>query len=475
MSTISFLWHDYETWGIDPRRDRASQFAAIRTNEDLEEIGEPINIYCKPADDFLPNPDAALITGITPQVAETKGIHEAYFYTQINDLFMQPGTCGVGYNTLRFDDEVTRTGFFKNFIDPYAREWQNGNSRWDIIDLVRMTHALRPEEIVWPEGENGLTSFRLELLTKANGISHEGAHDALSDVRATIALAKLIKEKKPKLYDFYFKLRNKLEAGRMINLQEQKMVLHISRMYPTETGCLSPIMPLMQHPVNSNEIIVYDLRKSPQALLQMTSAEMAENLYSKTADLPIGTERIGLKGVHLNKAPALAPLSTLTPEKAEQWQIDLKQAEQHRQTLLEDQDFKTRLLELYQSHGKSYPKGDAESAIYEGFINHHDRALCNQVLKKKPEQRVEWKPAFDDARLNTIYPRYLARNWPHLVDETQLQQWQGFCEARLIEGEFESTMTLAAYQERLEELANQDLSEKQQNIVKQLVLWITRQ
>lgn len=474
MSNISLLWHDYETWGVDPRRDRASQFAAIRTNEDLQEVGQPINIFCKPADDFLPHPDAALITGITPQMAEEKGLHEAAFFSQINESFIVPGTCGVGYNSIRFDDEVTRTGFFKNFIDPYAREWQNGNSRWDIIDLVRMTYALRPEGIEWPLGDNGLPSFRLELLTQANGITHVGAHDALSDVRATIAFAKLIKDKKPKLYDFYFKLRNKLEAGQMVNLQEQKTVLHVSGMYPTALGCISPVIPLLQHPVNRNEIIVYDLRKSPEALLKMSSAEMAANLYCKTADLPEGTERIGLKGVHVNKAPALAPMSTLTPEKAEQWQIDLKQIQEHKDMLLTNKDFTEQLLDFYQSHTKSFKKCDAESAIYEGFINKNDRALCNQIFKKRPEQRVEWMPTFDDARLNTIYPRYLARNWPHLLNSEQLQKWQSFCEARLIDGEYESTVTLAAYQDRLEELAHDDLSEKHQKIVKQLIQWVNR-
>ncbi|MEE9350710.1 MAG: exodeoxyribonuclease I, partial [Thiotrichaceae bacterium] len=285
-NSISFLWHDYETWGVDPRRDRAAQFAAIRTDENLNVMGEPINIYCKPNDDFLPNPDSALITGLTPQLVARKGLNESDFFTTINDLFLVPGTCGAGYNSIRFDDELTRTSFFRNFIDPYAREWQNGNSRWDIIDLLRMTYALRPEDIEWPLGENGLPSFRLELLTKANGISHEGAHDALSDVRATIALAKLIKDKKPKLFDFYFKLRSKVEAGRLLNLREQKTVLHISGMYPVESGSFSPIVPLLQHPINSNEIIVYDLRKSPQDFLAMSSQEMAENLYCKAVDLP---------------------------------------------------------------------------------------------------------------------------------------------------------------------------------------------
>ena len=473
-NNISFLWHDYETWGLDPRRDRAAQFAAIRTNEQLDPIGEPVNIYCKPTDDFLPHPDSVFITGITPQVAEQKGMSEAHFFRKINDLFLQPGTCGVGYNSIRFDDELTRTGFFRNYIDPYAREWQNGNSRWDIIDLLRMTYALRPEGIEWPTGENGLPSFRLELLTQANNIAHTGAHDALSDVRATIALAKLIKNKKPKLFNFYFKLRSKLEVGRLLNLQKQKTVLHISGMFSAETGHLSPILPLLQHPINSNEIIVYDLKKSPELLLSMSSSDIAKNLYSKTIDLPEGTQRVGLKGVHLNKSPALAPMNTLSEEMAHKWGINLELIKKNREMLLADRSLTDRLVAVYTDYAKVFPKGDAESAIYEGFINNKDRLLCNQVLKKKPEQLVEWNPAFEDERLNIIYPRYLARNWPHLLSDEQMQKWHSYCEARLLDGEFDCTLTLPAYQQKLEELAGQDLTEKQQYLLKSLVQWLNR-
>ncbi|MEE9351807.1 MAG: hypothetical protein V3U78_06070, partial [Thiotrichaceae bacterium] len=226
--------------------------------------------------------------------------------------------------------------------------------------------------------------------------------------------------------------------------------------------------------INSNEIIVYDLRKSPQDFLAMSSQEMAENLYCKAVDLPKDAIRIGLKGVHLNKSPALAPVNTLSQEQAEYWQLDMDQIEQHRQMLLDDPTLTERLLELYQLHRKEFPKCDAESAIYEGFINNNDRALCNQILKKKPEQLIDWTPSFDDERLNIIYPRYLARNWPHLLNEAQLQKWQSYCEARLIDGEFDSTMTLAAYQDRLEELASQELTEKQQPIIKSLVQWLNR-
>ena len=242
----SFLWHDYETFGADPRRDRPAQFAALRTDADLNEIGDPIELYCKPADDYLPHPAACLITGITPQKAQRRGLPEAEFARQVQSAMSEPGTCVAGYNSLRFDDEVSRHLFYRNLLDPYAREWQNGNSRWDLIDVVRAFYALRPEGIEWPLREDGAPSFKLEHLTAANGIAHEGAHDAVADVRATIALARLLKARNPKLFDYLLGLRGKRAVAKQLDLPSAKPLLHISRRYPASRGCSALVMPLVE-------------------------------------------------------------------------------------------------------------------------------------------------------------------------------------------------------------------------------------
>ncbi len=279
--TPTLYWHDYETWGADPRRDRPAQFAGIRTDTELNIIGKPMNYYCKPALDMLPQPEACLITGITPQTAMDEGLCEAEFMAEIHREFIQPGTCGVGYNSIRFDDEFTRYGFYRNFFDPYAREWRSGNSRWDIIDMMRLTHALRPEGIKWPVKDDGSTSFKLEDLTAANGISHEGAHDAVSDVYATIDMARLVRTQHPKLYSYLFDMRDKRKVGSNLNLQEQLVILHVSSMYPSKQGCISPVIPLAAHPTNKNGIIVYDLRHDPEPLLSLSSEEIKNRLLLK--------------------------------------------------------------------------------------------------------------------------------------------------------------------------------------------------
>ena len=152
----TFLFHDYETFGTSPSLDRPAQFAAIRTDAELNVLGEPEVFYCKPADDYLPQPQAVMITGITPQEALAKGDNEAAFARRIHDLFTVPQTCIVGYNNVRFDDEVTRNIFYRNFYDPYAWSWQHDNSRWDLLDVMRACYALRPEGLTWPENDEGL-------------------------------------------------------------------------------------------------------------------------------------------------------------------------------------------------------------------------------------------------------------------------------------------------------------------------------
>ena len=403
MTETTLLWHDYETWGLNPRLDRPSQFAAIRTDLELNPIGEPIELFCKPALDFIPHPQSALITGLTPQRAEENGMIEAEFVRALHAAFSVPGTCGVGYNSIRFDDEVTRFNLYRNFYDPYAREWQNGNSRWDILDLVRMCHALRPEGINWPEREPGIPSFRLEDLSAANDIEHGNAHDALADVRATIGLARLIRSKQEKLYEYYFKFRRKQEPSSLLNLRDKPIVLHISGMYPSTLGCIAPVLPLCTHPRNKNEIIVFDLRQSPFELFNQDAEQIAANLFTRTEDLPEGVERIALKGVHINKSPALAPMNTLSDEQAGKWQIDLKQIKTNRERLLYYEGLEAKIQQIYSAAAKqSRPEADADGALYQGFINRDERRIADQLLALTPEERVNISVSFTRAALNPI-------------------------------------------------------------------------
>lgn len=472
MSKMTFFWHDYETWGLDPRADRPSQFAGIRTNAELEVIDEEMMIYCRPSADFIPHPDSVMITGLLPQLASEKGLCEAEFFKQIHQQFTRPGTCGVGYNSLRFDDEVTRFGFYRNFYDPYAREWKDGNSRWDIIDLVRMAYALRPEGINWPVRDDGVPSFRLEDLTVANDISHVGAHDALSDVHATIGLARLIREKQPELFNYYLKLRNKNEVLKIIkDFKDATPILHVSGMYPIEYGRVAPVLPLLKSSRNKNEIIVVDLRQDPKQLLSMSAKELNQNLFTRKDEMPEGVERVGIKSLHINKSPAVAPIATLRGAEAKRWQIDLTTLRKHRDQLLADKGLVQRLQEAYDER-TPIDAGDVDSSLYGGFIGNADRRLCDRVLQTEPEKLMDWQPDFEDPRLQQLFPRYRARNWPQLLSAEDQTWWRDFCRVRLLEGDFGSTLTVEGFTQRMREISDESPDEKKQQLMQQLEVWV---
>ena len=446
MPPHTFLWHDYETFGINPRRDRPSQFAGIRTDAELNEIGEPVMIYCRPANDYLPDPGSCLLTGITPQLCLEKGLPEHAFAARIESLLSEPGTIGVGYNTIRFDDEVTRHLFWRNLIDPYAREWQNDCGRWDLLDVVRMAYALRPEGIAWPrkpderfpnDPDATRPSFKLEDLARANGLMHEAAHDALSDVRATIALARLIRQAQPKLFDFSLSLHKKdrvaAELGLPSSAEHARPFLHISGMFGPEKGCMAVMWPLATHPTNKNELLAWDLAHDPSELPSLDVATLKLRLFSKTADLPEGLSRLPLKSVHLNKSPMVVRnLGTLSDEMAARWNIDKERALRHADIARALPDMSAIWPDVFHRPREGTP--DVDEDLYGGFVNNDDRRRLNQLRSMPPAELAHARMGFDDERLEELVFRYRGRNFPETLSPEDLERWDLHRAARLLEG-----------------------------------------
>lgn len=450
----TFYWHDYETSGTDPQKDRPVQFAGVRTDADFNIIDEPLVIYCKPSTDCLPHPDSCIVTGITPQLAERQGVCEAEFIRQIHSQLSEPNTCVLGYNSIRFDDEITRNSLYRNFYDPYAREWQNGNSRWDLIDVVRAARALRPEGIQWPQDQDGKPSFRLEQLTIANGIIHEAAHDALSDVHATIALAKLLKQAQPKLYQFLWQHRGKAEALKLLQLGSFKPVVHVSGKYPAAKNCLAIVLPICKHPSNSNGVIVYDLSVDPGPLLSLSIEDIQHRIFTTTSNLPEGIARIPLKTVHINKSPVLAPLSVIRPDDAQRLELDLSLCEAHAGQITKAADLPEKLAAVFSGMGYSDLDSDPDLAIYSGgFFSDADKQRMAEIRGMPPEQLATQGFNFSDQRLPEMLFRYRARNYFESLNTDEKQKWREFCLNRLTGSQAGAGITFAQYFSRLQELS----------------------
>lgn len=467
----SFLWHDYETFGADPRRDRASQFAAIRTDAEFNEIGEPVTWYCRPSDDYLPHPQACLITGITPQQASRRGLPEAEFAGRINALMSEPGTCTLGYNSLRFDDEVSRHLFYRNFLDPYAREWQNGNSRWDLIDVVRAFHALRPEGIEWPRREDGAPSFKLEHLTAANAIEHVGAHDALADVRATIALARLLKARNAKLFDYLLRLRSKREVARLLDIPSRKPMLHISRRYPASRGCAALVVPLAEHPSNPNGIVVYDLSVDPTPLFSLSVEAVRERVFVGTDELAEGESRIPLKVIHINKSPVVLPISAVTDDVAKRVGLDRGLCERHWQALCNDADSARKAAAVFAEVPPEGPR-DPDLMLYSGgFFSPADRQEMQRVRDTDPGRLAEASFAFQDSRLEEMLFRYRARSYPETLMAEEQAQWEAYRWTRMNDTSL-GGLTLSGFAREIERLNQAALSDRDRQILEELVMHV---
>lgn len=465
-NTPTLYWIDYETFGATPATDRACQFAGVRTDMDFNIIGEPLVIYCKPPVDYLPSPEACLITGITPQEAQEKGLSEPEFIAQIHAELSKPNTCVIGYNNVRFDDEVTRYTLYRNFYDPYAWGWQNGNSRWDLLDIMRTCYALRPEGVNWPNNDEGLPSFKLEHLSVANGIEHANAHDAMSDVYATIELAKILKTNQPKLFNYLFDLRQKRKLQELIDIVNLTPLVHVSGMFGVGCGNTSWIVPMAWHPDNKNAVITVNLAQDPTPLIELDADQIRERMYTKRSELKPDELPIPVKLVHLNKCPVLAPAKTLKAEDADRIGIDRAQCLKNLQILKEHPEIREKLVAIFAVQREYKENTDVDSMLYDGFFSNSDRSSIDIIRESTPEALAEIQLNVEDKRIKPLLFRYRARNFPMTLNYEEQQKWKHHCQDFFQDN-------LPAYMENFEAVATENQSnEHKMKILKALYDYI---
>lgn len=444
----TFLWYDLETFGRDCRTTRISQFAGIRTDENLNPIDTPLSLFCQPADDFLPEPEAALITCITPQFAKLHGMCEADFMAQLHEQFNQTNTCALGYNSIRFDDEFIRFALYRNFYDAYEREYAGGNSRWDLLDVMRMMYALKPDSMHWPLRDDGMPSFKLEHLAKANNAFEGNAHEALSDVRSLINMARLVKTGAPELWQHCLDLRDKNVVAGKLAVHKNQRILHVSGQFPAAQACTGLVLPLMPHPLIKTRTIVVELRPEALKLIEYSVEQIEKNIFTKFSQMPEGEVRIGLKEIHHNRCPIIfttgdAKTLALKSDFA-RLNIDLTQAKEiHAQLNAASEIIMQKLAKVFAKH-REFNNSDPDGALYSGFFDKADKTKFSKARSSKGQAEL----AFNDARLSELYFRYKARNWPESLNSAERALWQKHKVQRL------SPDTVKAYLAQCETLKN---------------------
>ena len=455
----TFYWYDFETTGISPCTDRITQFAGIRTDANLNILDEHM-FYCRPTNDCLPSPYATSVTGITPQHCEKHGLIEHEFLKKIHAQFSQPSTCIVGYNSIRFDDEFSRYGFFRNFIEPYGWHWQNNNSRWDILDVVRLAYALKKDSSLnWVTDDKDKPLFKLDRLSIANGIEHSDAHDALADVRATIALAKIIKDKQPQLFDYAFSLRDKKIVAKKMELFTP--MLHTSGMYSANLSCTRLCSALAFHPEYADRTIVFNLDQDPSILLDLNTEELRTLLFTKQSELPKGVDRLQLKELVFNKSPMFVPnIHKLESKITEQLQINMDQCLEHLHYIKQHQkQIEQAVQSIYLSDGQRTISKDVDQGLYDKFVNNADRRICNQIQMLGADEIAGFQPSFKDKNLSTLFLHFKGRNYPQALSESESEDWFEIVQSRVQDGEH-GYLSFDAFEQQLAELSK-DVPEKQ--------------
>ncbi|HTH72488.1 MAG TPA: exodeoxyribonuclease I [Candidatus Pristimantibacillus sp.] len=466
----SFFFYDLETSGFSPREQRIMQFAGQRTDLGLKPIGEPVNLLVKVTDDILPDIDAILMTGITPQMTLAEGLTEAEFLREFEDNIATPGTVFLGFNTVRFDDEFMRCLHYRNFYDPYEWQWQDDRSRWDLLDVVRMTRALRPEGIKWPFDVHGKPTNRLELLTGLNKLEHEHAHDALSDVMATIEVARLISNKQSKLFEYLFSMRDKKKVAELVNSGDP--FVYTSGKYASEFDKTTVAVKICDHPKNGGAL-VFDLRHDPAEWVAMTAEQLAEAWrWKKDSEEP----RLPVKDMKYNRCPAIAPMSVLTEENQSRLKLDLNQIRKHHATLKQAKDLADKLcraVEILDSKRQTQlvsTDKDVDNCIYDGFFGAADKNAMRVVRAADPAELGNLGLNFQDSRLEALLPLYKARNYPKYLTGEERDEWEQFRSRKLIGGDQNSK--LAKYVARLQEVAAKGgLTGHQEYLLEELKLY----
>ncbi len=459
----TLFFYDLETSSLNPRVDRIMQFAGQRTDLDLTPLGEPYNIFVRLNDDTLPSPEAVIVTGITPQMTLENGVSEAEFAKILTEEIFTQDTITVGFNNIRFDDEFIRGLLWRNFHDPYEWAWKDGRSRWDMLDVVRMTRALRPEGIKWPVVE-GVATNRLELLSAENGLHHIKAHDALSDVEALIAVARLLKDQQPQLYSYLFRLRDKNEVKKLVNLDEKRPFVYVSGRYDSQWHKATVAFPLTA--AKNGNVVVYDLRHDPTEFVGLSTKALSKKLYASREDRKKdGFVSLPTKELQYNRAPAVAPLGVL--EQAHGWErigVDPDQVEKHKKVLLEHPDFAERLRELYENKPEYKKSPDPEAALYDGFLNDRDRLRTEAVRNASLDQLADFSPDFGDERLPELLLHYKARSFPTTLSEDESLRWEKW-RAEHIRSQLEP------FAASLQQIVATNPNEKTQFLLQELQLW----
>ena len=461
MCRNDYVFYDYETFSSSVK-GAVSQFAAIRTDSRFR-ILEKTDIFCQCAQDTLIEPEACFITGITP-VDTLSGMTEYEFAHYINELFLaKKNTYIVGYNNNFFDDEVTRNMLYRNGVDPYAWAWKGFNKRLDVLPLVRLVAALRPGVLVIPEVDDvddsgrvvgKKVSFKLEHLSAANGIVHENAHNALSDVEALIAILDIISTKAPDLFTAYLNNSDKKAVTSFVQSNDTFGFSHFR--FGRKSLYAAPAR--LMGEIKDGKYLSWDLRVSPEpylassddelrAMLSMTRSERVEAGFPETH---------GFLTFKVNGLPALFDKELLTNEIRQKLGFDDGALAANEQMLADNDAFINRMTAIYRDTQYAPIPDDTDLNLYcsdnGGFFTQEESLWITEFRRASSwaERLAFWATLDECSRLKLIFFRVIGRNSPESFYGEFKEAWEMYVSARLCGLTLNAYTSVAELIEKLE-------------------------
>lgn len=400
---MSFVFYDTETTGTHTAFDQILQFAAIHTDEELNEI-ERFEIRCRLLPHIVPSPAAMRVTGVKVSQLTDRTLPTHYeMMCRIRQKLLEwtPSTF-LGYNTIKFDENLLRQAFYKTLHPLYLTN-SSGNSRTDIMRIAQAASVYAPGALVIPNSTDGKPIFKLDRLAPANGFAHENAHEALADVEATLHIARLISERSPDVWSSFMRFSTKAAVADYVS-NEQTFCL-TEFYYGDAYSWL--VSPLGVNSTNSSEIYVFNLGVDPGSLSSLSNTELLARL--DTSPKPVRT-------VRANAAPMIFSLED-APSTASGKSLSQEELARRVNVLESDLELRKRLTAAYEQTKQEWAtSAHVEEQIYSGFYQWADQERLEAFHTLEWEERKELLEEFEDQRLKILGRRLIHAERPEIID-----------------------------------------------------------
>jgi exodeoxyribonuclease I len=414
---MSFVFYDTETTGIDTSFDQILQFAAIKTDENLNII-ERFEIRSRLLPFVVPAPGALRVTKMT--IDRLHDPATASHYDMVRAIRSKLGEWSpaifLGYNSLRFDEELMRRALYQTLHNPYLTN-RDGNCRGDVMPLVQACTEFEPDCLSVPYGDKGKPVFKLDQLAPANGFAHDNAHDALSDVEATIHMCRLVRDGADDLWNRFLRFTQKAAAVEFLEEGEPFLLTEFYFNKPKHM----PVLRIGQDSEQANVSVCFDLTHDLNSFRNLTDTQLQSLVVSSPKPL---------RKIKANAAPTMTPLEDvpehllgdLTPDEIEARANELQS----------DEALKARLLAAYEATKTVYePNEHVEKQIYEGFAVNADEHLMTQFHAMPWENRHTLTGQFQNPKFGFLAKRLIFAHDPNCLPHGCQQEMTAHVHSRV--------------------------------------------